>query len=246
MFGYVSGSDEKFAFLALLVFFVSTFYQVWQMKRYNNEEDQPLWWRVARLGMAPSQQQVSKRSMRRWVLRKVLKIFQPRAFGLIWTVVYSLMTASVFLYWRDYDNRSTENRYEWVLLTYFVNIIANKLWSPLFFGVAESTMMGALWWAFGLAFVDALVILTTAVAFAVLVALDGAWLSFGLWLLYPIWSLIATIFTFLFLISTSLIYKSITHENKEQAKKQQQARDATYSNTGSTFSLRNEEDDKDL
>lgn len=120
-------------------------------------------------------------------------------FGAVWTVLYALITASAFLYWRD-NNSSTVTYYGWSLFLYFFNIILNKLWTPLFFGISDKKEnRGYIVPGLFVATVVAFLIFASALSFSVLVGLDGVWTSFGLWMPYTVWSAYAFIINIYYL-----------------------------------------------
>jgi len=100
-------------------------------------------------------------------------------FGVAWSVLYGLISAAGFLYWLNYPAiTSTRNA---ILILFFINLVLNKIWTPLFFGANRK----------GLAFFDLVLTLGTSIAVVVLFGIEQAWLSFGLYIAYPVWLLYA-------------------------------------------------------
>jgi len=69
-----------------------------------------------------------------WYANLNKPIFNPPGwlFGPVWTVLYFLMAASVFLVWQ----KGIEN--PWVktaIVLYLIQLILNGLWTPIFFGL---------------------------------------------------------------------------------------------------------------
>jgi tryptophan-rich sensory protein len=171
---------SKVEFPVALGFTLFTFWQIWNMPHFGIKSARPGWYTTA----ANSAN----------ILPSGVRLFlrNPWIFGLAWTVIYSLISASIFLYWRDYNSTQTKY-YGWVLLMYLINIILNKFWSPIFFGTGDVKSASMLQSMFVFAFIDLLLVFGTGVAYVVLVALDGAWLAFGLWMPYLAWLLIALV-----------------------------------------------------
>jgi benzodiazapine receptor len=105
-------------------------------------------------------------------------------FAPVWTVLYALQSISVWLVWRRYGFAGAKG----ALTLFIVQLVANALWSWLFF----AWRMGAA------AFVEVLVlwalIVATGVAFwrvhrvaALLLAPYLAWVTFASFLTYAVW-----------------------------------------------------------
>lgn len=112
----------------------------------------------------------------------VLKQTAPAGwvFGVVWPILYALIVASHYTYWHDGSHHTT--LYHVVLVLFLVNLLLNKTWSPLFFRGRQPKAAMVVLVLTGL----------TAVALAVLTAIDGIWLSFGLLLPYIVWLAYAT------------------------------------------------------
>jgi translocator protein len=107
-------------------------------------------------------------------------------FGPVWTVLYATMAVAAWLVWRrgGFAQQST------ALSLYFVQLLLNALWSPLFFGLRSP----------GLGFADIallwLVLVATVISFWEAHRLAGAlmlpylaWVSFAAVLNFSIWQL---------------------------------------------------------
>lgn len=119
---------------------------------------------------------------RRWydTYRKSIPLAPPGwLFGVMWAVIFTLLGVSTYLYARNFQAETFYTASLWILLA---NAFANKLWSALFFD--RSQVGGAM-------FLLALFVLPTALLIPIFMALDGAYVAFGLWLLYPVWLLVA-------------------------------------------------------
>lgn len=95
-------------------------------------------------------------------------------FGVAWTVLYALLTAFAVVLFGDYVA---------IFVLFFINILLNKLWSLVFFG------MRRLWWAVAIA----VGMLGTELAILILVGIADAWVPFGLFLPYVAWTVYALV-----------------------------------------------------
>ena len=100
-------------------------------------------------------------------------------FGIVWTTLYLAQGIGMYIYLRNFKPASFYTANVWLLLA---NSLVNKAWSWLFFDKGWS---GISLLAIGV------VIFPTAVLMTIFLALDGAWLSFGLWVAYPAWLVVA-------------------------------------------------------
>jgi len=101
-------------------------------------------------------------------------------FGLVWFVLYGLLTASAILFFKNTTN------YDAVFILWIINIMLNKVWSVLFFD--SGRVRAALVVAFGM--------LGTQIAIIVLIAIDGLsvvdrWLPFATFIVYTLWLFVA-------------------------------------------------------
>lgn len=96
-------------------------------------------------------------------------------FGIAWFLLYKLMIAALFVYTEL--NGPGASYFLYVTIVYIVNVELNKWWSVLFFDYGSwgwAVLVADLLWA-------------TAVAIAVFLGLEQAWLAFGLWMPYVLW-----------------------------------------------------------
>ena len=111
-------------------------------------------------------------------------------FGPVWTFLYALMAAAAWLVWKAHDLRSARP----ALAVFAAQLVANALWSWLFFG----------WQQGALAFAEVLVlwalIVVTVVAFwrlsvaaAVMLLPYLAWVTFASALTFSVWQLNPTL-----------------------------------------------------
>lgn len=115
--------------------------------------------------------------------KKLKRVSVPNwLFGVMWTILYTLMAVSVFLVWQDnavsYPKLFNPSIALWVGLLFF-----NAIWSPLFFGAQ----------AFGVALADVIMQLLLAIGVTVLFFMQNiaagalmiplcAWLCFAAYL----------------------------------------------------------------
>jgi tryptophan-rich sensory protein len=96
------------------------------------------------------------------------------AFGVVWSIIYALLVAVAVLTFQD----DTEVA---LFVVFAVNIAFNKVWTQVFF--RSRNMIGSL--------VVIVIVLLTAITVAVLLAIKEMWLPFGLYIIYPIWTIFA-------------------------------------------------------
>jgi benzodiazapine receptor len=78
-------------------------------------------------------------------------------FGPVWTVLYTLMSVSAWLVWRERGTRDVRP----ALMAYVVQLVLNSLWTPVFFGLYPAAGSSALWIALVIIVaIDAMVLLT--------------------------------------------------------------------------------------
>lgn len=58
-------------------------------------------------------------------------------FGPVWTIFYVMIAVSGWLLWKDFPNNYDEKIQEPAVFSYFLQLIFNALWSPLFFGLRQ-------------------------------------------------------------------------------------------------------------
>ena len=107
-------------------------------------------------------------------------------FGLVWSVLYSLMAVSAWLVWRS----AGWNGARYALVLFFLQLALNVAWSYLFFGLHSP---GA---ALAEIFILLAAIVGTAIAFLPysriafwLMLPYAAWVSFAIYLNFQIWQL---------------------------------------------------------
>jgi tryptophan-rich sensory protein len=109
-------------------------------------------------------------------------------FGVIWTVLYALIVATTMLVWRS-NKVLSRYTYDSLLALLYINIVLNKLWSSLFFGQA----------LYLLAFIDAVLLIISALIVAGILANNDMWLPFWLYIPYCVWLIVAIILNSQFL-----------------------------------------------
>src|SRR4051812_26370160 len=62
-------------------------------------------------------------------------------FGPVWTVLYTLMSVAAWLVWRERRTRDVRA----ALMAYWVQLVLNALWTPVFFGLYPVAGSSALW-----------------------------------------------------------------------------------------------------
>jgi len=137
---------------------------------------------------------------RAWYNRNKSRVpFAPPGwlFGLAWFLLYGLLSASAIVFFR---NSAGQIHYETVFILWTINIMLNKLWSVLFFD------SGAIKSALAVAFL----MFGTEITVLVLIGLnDMNWLSFWLYLPYPVWTTVAIY------LNAQWAAKGLTTNNKQ-------------------------------
>lgn len=82
-------------------------------------------------------------------------------FGPVWTVLYTLMSVSAWLVWRE--RHRTEVRP--ALTAYIVQLVLNALWTPFFFGLYPVIGASALWIALAIIVAIDVMVLVTMINF---------------------------------------------------------------------------------
>jgi len=116
-------------------------------------------------------------------LRAAIRPLVPAVFGIVWFVLYFTNAAASFFAWRDYD---ASPRYTYIIALLAANLLLNKLWSPLFFGMRAPRA----------ALVDLLLLLLVTGLLLVALARDArhaGWTAFGLFTPYALWLLVAAV-----------------------------------------------------
>jgi tryptophan-rich sensory protein len=103
------------------------------------------------------------------------------AFGVVWTVLYSLIAVSGWLVWLE--RRTVDTRV--ALGLYVVQLVLNALWTPMFFGGYSAIGQPALWIALAIILVLDLAVAATIAAFWPLSRVAALLLvPYLLWILY--------------------------------------------------------------
>ena len=58
-------------------------------------------------------------------------------FGPVWTILYLIIAVTGWLLWPDFPRDYDEKFQDPVIFCYFIQLIFNALWSPLFFGLRQ-------------------------------------------------------------------------------------------------------------
>lgn len=95
-------------------------------------------------------------------------------FAIVWPILYGLITAAIWVYWR---RGSSQSLYNLTLSLYITQLLLNGLWILLFFVLHQ----------IGLAAIDIYIILAVSIAKLALFGIQQAWTSFGLFSPYVIW-----------------------------------------------------------
>lgn len=148
-------------------------------------------------------------------------------FPLVWNVLYPLTAVSIWLYL----NWTTDDRtiYDAVLALALANYALNKAWYPLFFG------FGWLW----LAFLDAVLLWSTATAVLVLLWVDTqnngdtSYVAAGLYIPYFLWLTFATFLNLDLAWNNSTVVISYQERDIHQRKKK------TYNNNNNNMMMMN-------
>lgn len=112
-------------------------------------------------------------------------------FSIVWPVLYGLITASIWLYWREGSNDDGDTLYNVTLAFYVAQLVLNALWSILFF-VCHAIL---------LTFIDIALLIGASIIVLSLYAVQSRWLPFGLFLPYILWILFAAYLNWYILVS---------------------------------------------
>lgn len=128
------------------------------------------------------------------VCRLYLRIAPPRmVFPIVWSVLYGLIIAAEIIHVLSIPSSDvdTSDMYQAIVALYVFNITLGHYWTIAFF--KNRSLM--------FAFVISLLLFATAVAIVVLYALEGLWISFGLYMPYVVWLVYACILSLIWAIS---------------------------------------------
>jgi benzodiazapine receptor len=153
-----------------------------------------VYWQLSPGGGRDPRSREYYKTLRTETLRRYGRLFAPppAIFGIVWTVMYGLMSAAIFLYWRGSVAGTHDHDLE--IITYVglaANLVTNKLWTLLFFDVRQR-------WV---ATVDAYIIAGTGILVLVEFARQDQTISCWLWAPYVLWSLYAAVLSTLQTIS---------------------------------------------
>jgi len=133
-------------------------------------------------------------------IRKMVYEMPPGwVFSLIWVCIYPLIAVAIFLYWKN--SLDSVHWYDSVIAVYAVNIILNHLWWVLFFMKSPDSKrnkhffnyyVDVKYYGLWLAAIDTLLIYGTSLYVLIRFGISHAWVSFGLYIIYPIWLTFAT------------------------------------------------------
>ena len=84
-------------------------------------------------------------------------------FGPVWTALYTLMSVSAWLVWRELPRHPAEARRG--LTVYVVQLALNAIWTPVFFGLYPSIGTPALWIALAIILALDVAVLITMLRF---------------------------------------------------------------------------------
>ena len=133
-------------------------------------------------------------------------------FPLVWNILYGLMSASIFLVWKNSDGHLNELYYDTMMILYGINLLTNKFWTIFFFELKDIS----------LAFIDNIVISITALSMVIILGINEFWIPFGLLFVYPLWC-IYTLFLnayFGFILVNQRIHKRTGVSTKRRIFKQ--------------------------
>ena len=125
-------------------------------------------------------------------------------FPIVWTFMYTLISVAGAFY-ADYNVPMTGDLSKTcitVLTLFFFNLLVLHSWSKFFFKMRS----------YGIACVVCGLIAGSAVVTDVFFAIQGAWISFGIYTLYPLWTIFAFILNFCWVV------RAPKHHGKETEK----------------------------
>ena len=120
------------------------------------------------------------RTNRKWYeAKKTFIMFAPPGwiFGIAWSILYGLITCSAVIFFNTFSSSIA------TFVLFFVNVVLNKFWSPVFFGRQ---------WV-GVALVIVICMIGTEIGVLILFGLEFQWVAFALYCPYLIWSMYALI-----------------------------------------------------
>ena len=112
------------------------------------------------------------------ISRRIIAMPPSWLFGVAWTVIYCFIWAAMFVFFRDNDyTTSPSYLIDTVTLLFVFNIMANKMWTYVFFQ-ARQTLYAMLMILF---------IIVTDVVILAMFGANARWTEFGLFIAYPLW-----------------------------------------------------------
>jgi len=112
--------------------------------------------------------------------RKIRFMPRPYLFSIVWLILYMLVFVAMNLFYRDsFSTGNSDYLVDTITFLFWFNLVANKMWSPLFFQLRWPRVALAL----------LCVVVLTGVTMEIIFAVNGKWKEFGLFLLYPLWSI---------------------------------------------------------
>lgn len=157
----------------------------------------------------PSFIQQNNMDNRNWydaMREKIWCTVPSQVFGIVWAVLFGLITASGYVFLGPTGLGIDSNLYVAAYVVFVVNVLLTKVWYPIFFDTRRSYI--------GLALFIALLIWLTAISFLVFMAYELAWLPFSLYVPYILWGSYA-----LYLNSRFYFYSSSSSSSSSDKKK---------------------------
>jgi len=125
-------------------------------------------------------------------------------FSLVWILLYVLIWIAIFLWWR---NEQGDFRFDTILILFIINMFLNALWAPTFFfsfmgddltTKSKDLQVRKRLWNVRINYIILGLFLTiatwgTALATLILFGLARAWISFGLYLPYVLWTVFSIV-----------------------------------------------------
>lgn len=176
MFWDYTTNLEKLNIPAFVIFVVWPTVQYWM----PNVDLPAFWWyRLARFdhdstGHPKNHYRVSGLAPFQWV------------YTVSWWIMNGLTSIAIYIYWQDFNASVSKGPvYGTILLVWFSNVALMKFWAPTFFSATHNNAKSR----FVISSIIAFLVFLSAVAVVVMLIVDKAWLSFGLYVAYPIWLL---------------------------------------------------------
>ena len=123
--------------------------------------------------------------------------FQPILF-----LMQSLASVAIFLFWRNNFTSSSSINFDLVMGFTVANVVFLKMWTP-------SMLWGPGWW--WLAAVDSFFVLASALGVLTVMGIEGAWLPFGLYILFPVLSFVIMCVSIYFWWNGTRVQEELEH-----------------------------------